>query len=186
MKRKTLMAKLSGIILSGLGALALLASAFAFAPLAPAYADNGTPPTPTPNNGAKADERLAQAYTRTQSWLKEQTDNLGKANDAAVKAQTQIDTLKAKGKHTSTLEAALAAFKTQVVAAQTDHDKAVGILSTHAGFDAQGKVTDRTQARQTLTSARQSLEDAHLTLRQALLDLHVAIRDWRKANAPKK
>ena len=176
MKTNSLGTKIIASLISGLTAFVLVSS-FAFAPTA--YADNGTPP-------AGDGKSLEKAYQREQKWLSEQTDHLSKANEAAAKVQSWIDELKSKGKDTSALEAALAAFKQQIAAAQSSHDTAANILSTHAGFDANGQVTDRYLAKQTVKSAYQALSDAHKVLRQAREDLYKAIKAFREANKNKK
>lgn len=182
MKPTPQMIRIGSFVFGGLALCALLLAGLFLAPAAPAYAGTETPPArPTPD-GAKLDARLVKVYAREQGRLQIQADNLDKANAAAEKGQTLIDALKAKGKDTTALETALATAKAQVAAAQTAHDTAASVLSAHAGFDADGKVTDREQAQQTVKSASEALLDAHLTLKQAQLDLRVAIRNWRKAN----
>jgi hypothetical protein len=109
---------------------------------------------------------------------------LNRAAELGDKVQARIDELKAQGRDTSALEAALASYRDEIAAAQASHSTAADILSAHAGFDADGHVTDPEQARHTVLDARQALQDARLTLRKAVLDLRIAIRDYRQANRP--
>ena len=127
-------------------------------------------------------ERLEQAYVREQQWLSTQQENLNKMSSAADKVQQFITAQQGKGKDVSALQAALATFKSQIAAAQASHAAAATVLGTHSGFDANGKVTNAAEARQTLLDARQSLHDAHIAMRQAVRDLHRALRAWRQAN----
>ncbi len=180
MKPTNRIAKLGGMVLTGVLALVVALGGLLLAPAAPAYADTGTPPAP--NAGARVGERLARLYEREQHWLEVQADNLTRANEMVTRAQARIDELKGQGKDTTVLETALAALKEQIAEAQAAHDQAAGILAAHAGFDDTGKVTDREQARQTVTDAGDALRDAQLALKQAHLDLLKAIHDWRKAN----
>jgi len=180
MKSTVRIAKLGGMLLTGVMALAVALGGLLLAPTTPAYADTGTPPAS--NSGARIDERLARLYEREHNWLKVQADNLGRANEMVAKAQARIDELKSQGKDTVALEAALATIKEQIAAAQAAHDQAASILAKPAGFDDSGKVTDRVQARQTVRDAGESLRDAQLALKEARLDLLKTVRDWRKAN----
>lgn len=84
----------------------------------------------------------------------------------------------------SALEAALAAFNASVADAQAAHAEAADILGTHAGFDANGKVTDKELAVQTLESAGEVLQEARQILREAEKTLKQAVREWLKANSP--
>jgi DNA repair exonuclease SbcCD ATPase subunit len=164
-------------LVGGLAAVAL-AAAFALLPASTVYADEGTPPAP---DGKRA-ERLEKALQREQEWLDIQQNNLDRANELAEKVQARIDELKAEGKDTSALEAALATYRAEIADALASHNTAAGILSAHTGFDENGHVTDPEQARQTVLDARESLQDARLALRNALLDLRIAIRDFRRAS----
>jgi hypothetical protein len=177
--------KLGRRVLVSVGAL-VLAAGFAFGPAAAAFADNGTPPAPTPGQGDKAggriDERLRKAYQRQQEMLELQAQNLSRADEAAGRAQSFIDAVKARGEDTSALETALVSYKTQLAAAQSAHDTAADILGAHAGFGDNDQVTDREQARQTLQSAREALQQARTALFEAGRTLREAMRAWREAH----
>jgi hypothetical protein len=166
-------------LLSITGIVAALVMALAAAPAGIAYADAATPPAKL---SQARDNRLERWYQREQDWLTQQQDNLNKANTIVTKVQAFIAAQEANGKDVTALQTALAAFQQQIANAQAAHSTAASILSAHAGFDANGHVTDATQAHQTLMNGRQSLRDAHLMIKQAVLDLHRAIRDWRQAN----
>ena len=160
-------------VFGAVAALALLAG-FTFAPAGIAYADDGTAAGPE-------GKPLEKMFKYEQQWLVKQQERLSKAGEFAAKVQTFIDELKAKGKDTAALEAALAAYNQQIATAQGQHDTAANILGTHAGFDADGHVTDRAQAKQTVKDARQALADAHKTLQQAGQDLRAALKAYRDA-----
>ncbi len=172
-------------LFSGLSALAL-AAGFAFGPAATAFADDGTPPAPPQARGEKAggriDELLAKAYARAQDMFAKQGERLSGASERAAKIQDLIDAAKANGQNTSAVEAALASFKTSVATAQAAHDTAANLLSTHAGFDDKGKVTDREQAKQTLQSVREAMRQARDALVQGRQTLGEALRAWREAH----
>ena len=167
-------------LISGLSIVALAFTAFAAAPAGVAFADTPTP-TPKPGQAART-ARLEKEYQREQEWLTRQQANLTKANVLVTKVQNFINVQNAAGKDTTALQQALAVFQQQLITAQAAHHTAATILSNHAGFDANGKVTDAAQARQTLLDARQSLRDARRTLMQGTRDLHRAIKEYRAAN----
>jgi hypothetical protein len=114
-----------------------------------------------------------------QKGLAQQQTTLDNANGIVAKVQTYIANQKAKGQDTSALEAALATFQQQLSTAQASHTSAANLLTTHAGFDNSGNVTDPTQAHQTLMDAHQALTDAHNVLKQAGQDLRKALQDYR-------
>jgi hypothetical protein len=64
------------------------------------------------------------------------------------------------------------------------HDQAASLLANPAGFDANGKVTDRKTALETLRQAGEALRRAHLGITEASLDLRDAVRAFVKANKP--
>ena len=154
-----------------LGGALLAATAAAGLALSPVAAAGPTRPAPT----------LETVYQREQNWLVVQTTTLTDANTIAANIQNWINTLQGQGKDTTDLETALAAFNSQIATAQTNHDAAASTLASHAGFDANGQVTDRAQAASTLRQAYQSLQTAHLTLVSAVVDLRLAVRTWRNA-----
>lgn len=139
--------------------------------------------TPQPQ---KEHINLEYALKQEQLRLTGQQERLGLARQHAANAQSLIDQLSAQGKDTAKIQAALDTFKTQIEAAQTAHDKAKQILDAKAGFDANGKVTDAKQARETLQSARQAMEEARKILQQADQNFRQAMKEFRQNNRPKK
>lgn len=139
--------------------------------------------TPQPQNNHL---RLEYALKREQLRLTGQQDRLDLARQRAADVQSWIDELSGQGKDTSKIQTALNTFKTQLEAAQTAHDEAKQILDAKAGFDANGKVTDPDQARETLQSARKAMEEARQILQQAAKDFRQAMREFRQANRSNK
>lgn len=164
-------------VLGGVVALSLLLGS-----VAPAFAQTDNPPAPP--DPARRAERLERAYAREQEWLGKQAERLTHAGEIEAKIQEFIDKAKGEGKDTAALEAALASASAKVDEAQARHDEAAGILSTHAGFDEAGKVTDPDAARETVENAGRALRDAHRLLHDAAIEMKRAIRDFRQANRP--
>jgi hypothetical protein len=145
-----------------------------------------TPPgTPGPFQQLR-EQALENFYQRIQLAAQEQQLRITFANQVADSVQAWITTLKSSGKDTSTLETALADFKSKVASAQTAHNQATSVLSTHAGFDGSGKVTDAELARKTLQDARDDLRTAHQSLQDGTIELRRAVRDFRQKNRPDK
>ncbi len=182
MKTANVKSKLYGIV-GSLSIAGLVLVSVVAAPTGAALAQTATPPAKA---GQQArDQRLERLYRREQDWLNLQQQNLAKTSQIVSKVQTYIANQQANGKDVSALQTALGIFQQQIATAQSSHTTAANVLGNHAGFDANGKVIDPIQARQTLLDGRQALRDAHLELRQAVLDLHRALRAWRQANGLK-
>ncbi len=141
-----------------------------------ASAAQATQPTPPASGGSPA---LTKAFQAEQAFLARQATNLDNTANLVSKIQDLITKANGRGVDTSPLVAALAAFQAQVSEARSAHDTAAGILSTHAGFNADGSVSDPTLARQTVQDARWSLQSAATILKQATNDLHNAVKNWR-------
>jgi len=73
----------------------------------------------------------------------------------------------------------LTTYQAQLTTAGASHSTAANILSTHAGFDGSGNVTNQTSAAQTVKDANQALTDAHTVLVQAVSDLQKAVQAWK-------
>ncbi len=146
---------------------------------APTYAQG---PTDSDHPDPRRDMRERQ-FKREQDWFNEQTKRLADANTLAAKVLDYINAQNALGKDTSSLVAALATFNSQIATAQNSHNTAGDLIAAHAGFNANGKVTDLKQATQTVVDVRKALMDAHQTMRQAVKDLRKAIHDYRQANS---
>ena len=165
---------------SALLVLALTTAAFVVLPAAPAYADEGDPPSAESRPGRWT--LLEEAFEREKDWLSRQSDNLARAATAGDKLEELIGKAHDRGIDTGDLEGALAQFRGQLAAAEQSHEEAEAILDAHAGFNGGGKVTDQEQAFETVKSARAALREARETLKGASEDLRDAVRAWREAH----
>ena len=138
-------------LLFTVGALLVFGAIFT-TPVTTALAAPAAPPT---------DALLSRRYKLDQAWLNGQATNLNKAADLVTAIQSLITEAQARSIDTTSLEAALAAYQSQLTTAGASHTSAANLLAAHAGFDANGKVTSRPAASQTVHSATQALKDAH-------------------------
>lgn len=96
--------------------------------------------------------------------------------------QALIDKATAKGWDTSGIQAALDALSAVIPAVQAAHDPGAAIIATHAGFDATGKVIDRTTAVATVKSLAQVLKATRSAMDGTLKALHEAVKAFRQSH----
>ncbi len=84
--------------------------------------------------------------------------NIKKAMGTLAKVQKMIDTAAAKGKDISALQAALDAFEAAAKKAKPTYESMNGIVNSHQGFDAYGKVTGAEKAKSTVQERRTKMQ----------------------------
>lgn len=126
---------------------------------------------------------LESMLKREQLAVNNQATRLEMANNVAAATQAYIDEQKNMGKDTSALESTLAEFTQAISEATASHATAEALLASPAGFDANGQVTDRTAAQQTVRDVGRALRSTHLTITSATLDLRLAVQTYRTANS---
>ncbi len=167
-----------------LGVLAVAALALTSIPMMSAYAltpaDVPTPPAP----GLFGQTRLELAWARQQYVHDRMAVLFDNVEVRISQGQALIDRAKAKGKDVTAVQAALDAFAAAVKQAQPIFESMNGIVASHQGFDANGKVTDLSQALntvQTMAGKIQSIRGILVPPAKALRD---AIQAFRQANSP--
>jgi hypothetical protein len=179
-------AHLQKLVLAGVttalvaGAFLVIPSLTAFAAAAPQTANPPAAHTPQPDPTS----RLETRFQKEQIWDTTQGKRIDLTNTLIGRAQGVIDRFKARGVDVAALQTALDNFKISTTSASAIHAKAGEILSTHAGFDANGKVIDQTAARATVQSAGESLQEARQTLNDAIPALRQEIRTFRQQHKP--
>jgi hypothetical protein len=162
--------------------LAVLAAALVFAafPVTSAFAQGENPPS----KGELTNEKLEQIWARQ---LKNY-ERLGKGfedTDAQIaKFQARIDKAAANGKDVTALQAALDAFASALKSGKPIYDSMSGIVNSHQGFDANGKVTDADQAKATVKEFRAKMEELKSAMGGTGKALREALKAFRKANKP--
>jgi hypothetical protein len=159
--------------------MAFLAVAVAVAafPVTSAYAADETPPAPT-------DEKLEAAWAKVLK-VYERTGKAFEDTDAHIaKFQGMIDKAAEKGKDVSSLQTALDAYETALLASKPQYDSLGQTVSTHAGFDANGNVVDSEQALATLKEVREQTKSIKESMGGTFKALREAIKAFREANKP--
>lgn len=161
----------------------VLALGLAALPLAPVYAAG---------NAQDEDPQVARWQARRLEWIWSRQQRLyeraGKLFNFTArvveKSQVLIEKARENGLDVTSLEEALAVYEQSIADARTLYDSGQAIIDTHAGFDADGKVTDPAQARETIDALRLVTRDTRDAVHDANRALQQAFRDFRQANPP--
>ena len=128
--------------------------------------------------------RLELAWARAQALYQREDTRLARSSDFINKAQVLIDKADQKGWDTSAVQAALDALASVIPAVQAAHAPGAAILASHAGFDENGHVTDRSAAIETLKALAQVLKDTRTAMDGTGRALREAVRAFRTAHHP--
>jgi hypothetical protein len=107
---------------------------------------------------------------------------MGKAEDFVAKVQKLLDRASAKGKDVSAVQAALDAFTVALKNAKPVYESMKGIINSHQGFDASGKVTDPEKAKETVQAMHAKMQEIKTAMNGTGKALHEAIKAFREAN----
>ena len=161
-----------------MGILAVFA--LAVLPVASAFAADDPPPV----RPELTDEKLEEVWARQLKMY----ERLGEMSDDAgariEKIQSLIDRASENGKNVSDLQAALDAFEAAVKDAKPIYNSMNGIVTSHQGFDGDGKVTDFDKAKSTVTELRGKFKEFHSTMDGTFKRFQEAIKAFREANKP--
>ena len=162
--------------------LAVMTAALVFAafPVTSAFAQ-GENPAPT---GEVKNEKLENAWAR-QLNIYERLGNGFDGLDAQIaKFQERIDKAASNGRDVTALQSALDAFEAASKATLPIYDSIESIVNSHAGFDADGKVTDAEQAKSTVDEMRAKLKEVKSSMDGTGKALREAFKAFREANKP--
>ena len=162
--------------------VALLAALTAAAmPFVSAFAAGASDPI-VPPQGQISNEKLELVWARQRLAYEQLGMGLDRVDDLTAKAQRLIDKAKANGKDVSAVQAALDAFKAAVKEAHPIYEGGKGIVSSHQGFDTNGKVTDPEKAKETVKEMRDKLQEIKSAMDGTGKALREAIKAFREAN----
>jgi methyl-accepting chemotaxis protein len=158
----------------------ILALALAVLPVSSVLAAEENPPA----QGELSVQRLERVWRRELRAY----ERIGKAFDQSgamlEKAQALIDKAAENGRDVSALQAALDTFDAAIQSARPQYDELAGIIDAHAGFDADGKVTDIEQARSTVRELGAALKEVKSAMGGTGKAFREALRAFREANRP--
>jgi hypothetical protein len=135
-----------------------------------------------PQDGTALKAFLERRFQKQTNRLERASHLLEQAGEREGNFEERIAALATEGKDVTGLQAGLEEFRTAIAAAQSYYGEAEAVLSTHAGFDAEGHVTDVEQARTTLTAVQEPLQNCSQSLRDAVQAVKEALRTFRQAN----
>lgn len=163
--------------------LAVLTAALVFAsfPVTSVFAQDENPP-----KGEVTVEKMEEIWAR-QATAYERLGKMFSESDARLaKIQERIDKAKAAGKDVSAVQTALNNFSAALKSAKPVYESINGIINSHQGFDASGKVTDEEKAKATLKELRGKFQEIKSTLGGTGQALREALKAFREANKPSK
>jgi len=138
----------------------VLAIGLAILPFSGASAEENTPPSGQP----VSNERLEKAWARLQTAYATQSERLDKSAALIEKIETRIAQANARGWDTSAVQSALDAFVAALPNASAAHATGADLIASHAGFDADGKVTDRAAAVETAKALGQVVKSTRAAM----------------------
>ena len=156
---------------------ALVLAALPFGGVSATSASDTTPP-----QGEVTDERLEQIWARQQRLYERIGKGFDRLDDFTARIQARIDKAEARGKDVTALQDALDTFVAAAKDAQPIYESGKGIISSHHGFDENGKVTDSETAKETVQAMRETLQEIKAAMDGTRGMLREAIRAFREAN----
>ena len=146
-------------------------------PFVSVAAQGANDPTPPPA-GQVSNEKLEKVWARQLKLY----ERMGKADDFVAKVQKLLDRATANGKDVSAIQSALDAFVESAKDAKPIYESAKGIINSHQGFDANGKVTDPEKAKATIKALREKMQEIKTAMDGTGKALREAIKAFREAN----
>jgi DNA repair ATPase RecN len=174
--------KMLALVHKGILVMLVLAVSLVTIPVSSAFALGPDEPPESEGEPRIPDERIEKAWERLGDLYERQGEILDRADTFSGKVQELIDRMTENGKDTASLQAALDAFVEEVNNAQVVYDSAREILESHEGFDANGKVTDREQAVETLRELGEKIKEVRQMVGEPGKALREAIRAYRESH----
>ena len=156
---------------------ALAVASLPFVGVSAAGADDPNPP-----QGPVTNEKLEQAWARQRQVYERLGKGFDQADEFIANARQLIERAKDNGKDVSAVQSALTAFEAAVKAAHPIYESGKGIINSHQGFDADGKVTDLEKAKETVRSMGDKLKEIKAAMNGTGKALREAVKAFREAN----
>jgi len=132
----------------------------------------------TLSQGTVSNEGLKRIWARQLRMY----EHFGRTDNVIQRIQGMIDRAGANGKDVASVQSALDAFTTAVKDAKPIYESMNGIVNSHQGFDANGKVTDVEKAKETVRAMGGKLREIRTTMDEIGRALREAIKDFRETN----
>ena len=132
----------------------------------------------SPPQSQISNERLERIWARQLRLY----NRFGQVDNFMDRIQRLIDRAKANGKDVSAIQAALDAFEAAVKDAHPTYESMRGTVSSHPGFDENGKVTDPAKALETVKAMHEKIQEIKTALNDTGKALREAIKAYREAN----
>ena len=133
---------------------------------------------PIPPAGQVSNEKLEHVWARQLKLY----ERMGKADEFVARVQKLLDRATANGKDVSAVQSALDAFKDAVKDAKSIYESMKGIINSHQGFDANGKVTDPEKAKETVKAMHEKFSEIKTAMNGTGKALREAIKAFRQAH----
>ena len=144
---------------------------------------------PTPSASAKGlsegsappdPSRLEKVWARERRIFSRVEKLFTRGDTLSEKILPRLDKADARGLDTAAVRQALSDFEASLDAARPSYEAAAAIIAAHEGFDAEGKVTDAEQARETVQSLAAALKEIRAATLEKGRSLRQAIRALRE------
>lgn len=152
---------------------------FAAFPVTSAYAQGENPPKPELMN-----ERLEKIWARELKLYERLGKGFNDIDGTIAQFQARIDRAAKNGKDVTALQAALDAFAAALKSAKPKYESMNGLVNSHQGFDANGKVTDAEKAKSTVKEMGEKLKEVKESMGGTGKALREALKAFREANKP--
>jgi hypothetical protein len=160
-------------------AVMTVALVFAAFPVTSAYAQDENPPKAELTN-----EKLEKVWAREMQAYERLGKVFSDIDGTISKLQARLDKASENGKDVTALQSALDAFESALASAKPTYDGMSGLINAHAGFDADGKVTNAEQAKSTVKEVGTKLKEVKDAMGGTGKALREALKAFREANKP--
>jgi cytochrome c556 len=161
--------------------LAALTAALVFAafPVTSVFAQGENPP-----KGELTNEKLEKIWARQLTNYEKIGKGFENTDAQIAKFQARIDKAAENGKDVTALQAALDAFAAALKNAKPTYESMNGIVNSHQGFDASGKMIDAEKAKSTVQEMRTKMQELKSAMGGTGKALREAMKVFREANKP--
>ncbi|MDK1117710.1 MAG: hypothetical protein QGM50_02860 [Anaerolineae bacterium] len=177
------MKKLTSLINKTIVATLVLALTLSALPMSSVSASGlNAPDDPPTDRIGQSDERIEQIWVRLQGVYENLGQKIDRSEGWIEKLQGFIDRLEENGKDVTGLQAALDTFEDALKEAHPIYESAKGIVNSHQGFDADGKVTDHEKAIETVRALADKLKEIRAIVADPGKALREAFQAYRDAH----